>query len=111
MDEATRLIDSGYRCTSNRHRMVSRLDRPDWREHMARDHTRGFRGDPQRNLDEGMKWVAVLGTGAADHYRRVLSRDKIERVPQEVYDRIKRIGAHAGPDDYREIIPAMEASS
>lgn len=34
MDIAT-LIASGYARTSNRHGMVSRIDRPDWREHMA----------------------------------------------------------------------------
>jgi hypothetical protein len=108
MDEATRLIESGYRSVSNRHRMVSRIDRPDWREHMARDHHRGFRGDPQRNLEEGMRWVRALGTGAADHYRRVLSKDTVTMLPQDVFDAVRKAGAGfgwGGVDEYREIVP------
>ena len=109
-EEAARLVASGYRCVSNRHRTLSRLDRPDWREHMARDHTRGFRGDPQRNLDEGMRWVTVLGTGAADHYRRVMSKDTLEMVDKEVYDHVKRASpgfGWGGDDEYREVVPAQ----
>ena len=104
MDEATRLIESGYRSVSNRHRMLSRIDRPDWREHMARDHTRGFRGDAQKNLDEGMRWVDLLGAGAADFYRRVLSKDTLSQIPQDVFDAVKRAGSAGGDDGYREIV-------
>lgn len=107
MDEATRLIESGYRCVSNRHRMVARIDRPDWREHMGREHTRGFRGDPQRNLEEGMRWVDLLGAGAADQYRRVFTKDTIEGVDKDVYDRMKGDprSAQLGADEYRELVP------
>lgn len=111
MDEADRLLASGYRCVSNRHRIVSRLDRLDWREHMAREHTRGFRGDPQKNLEEGMRWVRLLGSGAADYYRRVMSRDQLERIDQEVYMRIKRASpgfGWGGEDEYRDVVPATD---
>lgn len=109
MDEAVRLTASGYRCISNRHRMVSRLDRADWRDHMAREHTRGFKGDPDGNLEQGMKWVAALGGGAADHYRRILSKDTIEQLPKDVYDRIKRDDAQTGPDEYMDVIAREDA--
>ena len=111
MDEATRLIESGYRSISNSSRGVSRLDRPDWREHMAREHTRGFPGDPRKNFDEGMRWVEGLGEGAADYYRSVLSKDKLRNLPQDVYDRIRKAGhgsGWGGLSDYREIIAKTE---
>lgn len=43
--------------------LIARIDRPDWREHMANTHTRG------------MDWVLELGTRAADRYRRSYSKD------------------------------------
>lgn len=59
----------GYRRVSRKYGMLARIDRPDWREHMAGQHVRG------------MEWVDNLGSGAADHYRRVYSRDRIEIDP------------------------------
>ena len=108
MDEATRLIESGYRSISNRHRGASRLDRPDWREHMARNHVDGFPGDPAKNYEDGMRWVTGLGPGAADVYRGVLSTDKLYDLPQDVHDRIRKAGngsGWGGLDDYLDLIP------
>lgn len=96
MDEATRLIESGYRAVSNKHRGVSRLDRPDWLEHMAYRHVEGFRGDPAANLADGMRWATGLGAGAADHYRRCHSGDMIYHLPDDVYDRVRKAGAGSG---------------
>ena len=44
---------------------AARIDREDWREHMASQHS------------NGMKWVLALGDMAADHYRRCFSKDVI----------------------------------
>lgn len=66
------LVDQGYRCTSRRHCIVARVDRPDWREYMARKHSPW---DPE---GEGMAWVNALGASAADHYRRCYTKDKIQ---------------------------------
>jgi len=62
------LIAAGYCVTSRKHCEVSRVDRPDWREYMAKQHAPWCR-------KEGMAWVDAMGVGAEDHYRRVYSRD------------------------------------
>jgi hypothetical protein len=59
----------GYCIVSRRHRIAARIDRPDWREALAK-----LYGD----YEAGAKWVRTLGdTDAADHYRRVMSKDQI----------------------------------
>ena len=62
--------------------MVTRVDRPDWKEHMAREHSPW---DAKRGTDDGPRWVRCLGDGAADHYRRVYSMDSIEGVPEPIF--------------------------
>lgn len=83
---AQKLVDRGYRRVSNTHKHLSRIDRPDWREHMAITHS-------PWSIDEGMAWVHCLGSGAADHYRRCHSGDVItvtektyRMVPQSNFD-------------------------
>jgi hypothetical protein len=84
---AERLIRSGYCPVSNKHFMLSRIDRPDWREHMALKHCGGR--DEEDPFWKAMEWVAMLGEqGAADHYRRCYSKDRITVSP-EVYGRVK----------------------
>jgi hypothetical protein len=56
---------AGYCITSRAATLATRIDREDWREHMADQH-------PQ-----GMDWVKCLGKDAADQYRRVYSKDNI----------------------------------
>lgn len=69
---AAEYIAQGYRVTSNKHRMISRIDRDDWKEYMAKGHS------PWDWEGEGLKWVRILGDrSAADHYRRVYSRDTL----------------------------------
>lgn len=95
--EAKRLIDSGYRCTSNRHRMISRIDRPDWREYMG-----------SRN-GGGAEWVEALGSMAGDHYRRVYSQDILSGIPPAIYEQIKKAGTGSGwggLNEYKEKVSA-----
>lgn len=62
----------GYRRISRKYGMISRIDRPDWKEHLAAKHSPW---DPEA----GMKWVNGIGDGmAADFYRRVHSEDVLE---------------------------------
>jgi hypothetical protein len=64
-------IALGYKCISRRYGIVARIDRDDWLEHMARQHA-------PWSLADGMKWVRALGrAAAADHYRRVYSKDTL----------------------------------
>lgn len=89
---ARQLIEAGYRSTSNRYRRVVRIDRRDWREEMGARHVQGFRGDPEENARTGMRWVAALGHGAGDHYRRCMSRDALEGVPDHIFQAIRKAG-------------------
>ncbi len=88
------LVASGYSPISNSGLILCRLDRPDWREHMADQH------------HGGMEWVNALGAGAADHYRRVYSQDKTvvsSRVYGEVKANINRRYGSNGPTHYLAI--------
>lgn len=69
--EALSLASQGYRRVSTKHQLVSRVDRPDWREYMAMRHC------PHDPEGLGNRWVMCLGKGAADHYRRVYSKDTL----------------------------------
>jgi hypothetical protein len=65
------LLSKGYCRVSIKYGMAARIDRPDWKEHMARQHS-------PWSEKEGMEWVAALGRSAEDQYRRVYSKDVIE---------------------------------
>lgn len=60
---------SGYFVVSGKHNIVARIDRPDWREFMAKEHS-------PWSLVDGFAWA--MSAGAADHYRRCYSQDKME---------------------------------
>ena len=81
---------AGYCIVSNRFRMAARLDRPDWKSHMA------------TTQPDGHAWVRALGDRqAADYYRRCLSEDTIT-VPDSW---VKTLGnSNGGPSDYRTIL-------
>jgi hypothetical protein len=65
-------IKAGYRITSRKYGSVSRIDREDWKEYMAEQHA-------PWDIEEGRRWVKGLGDRvAADHYRRVYSKDHID---------------------------------
>lgn len=90
-------ITAGYAITSRRSRYATRLDRRDWREHMAMKHAPW---DPE---GDGMDWVNALdshGHCAADHYRRCHSNDTII-VPVEWLAKLKNSGQ--GPREYRAL--------
>lgn len=65
------LILAGYCITSRASNGASRIDRPNWQEYMAKQHS------PWDWEGDGMEWVNCLGDRAADQYRRVYSRDHI----------------------------------
>jgi hypothetical protein len=102
MTEGERLAASGYRAVSNKYRMIARLDRPDWLEHMARQYT-------PWSFEEGMRWATGLGEGAADHYRRVYSKDVLENISIEDYNTVRRSGgASHGWGRLTEYLPVIE---
>lgn len=59
------LISQGYRRISNKHGIISRIDREDWVEYLLK----------KTNNDE--KWIKAVGETLEDFYRRVYSKDKI----------------------------------
>lgn len=86
---AEALRRAGYCITSHKHRHVSRIDRPDWREYLAVQHAPW---DPE---GEGMAWVTHMGARAGDQYRRVHSRDSL--VVSEETVRLLQ-SSEGGPD-------------
>lgn len=87
-DQADRVIARGYRKISNNHQMVARIDRPDWREHMASCHS-------PWSFAEGMKWVQCLDNSnpgsAEDYYRRCHSQDR-KTISAQVFRHIPSSG-------------------
>lgn len=68
------LIADGYRRISNSYRHIARIDRPDWKDVLAKS-----MNTTADKLSTETSWE--------DHYRRVHSKDVLE-VPQHVYKRI-----------------------
>lgn len=71
-EEAIRLMAKGYRRTSNKHCILSRVDRWDWQMVIK---------------DRSNPLILLCNGHAADHYRRVFSEDKIT-VSHEVARRV-----------------------
>ena len=71
LTELTAAIKAGYAVTSRASCGASRVDRSDWKEYMAKQHS------PWDATGGGMDWVNWLGNRAADHYRRCYSKDNI----------------------------------
>lgn len=78
----------GYCITSRRGTLATRIDRADWREHMATKHAQGER------------WVKLIGDLAADQYRRVYSQDTI-RIRPEWIGQLPNSGV--GPTEFMQI--------
>jgi hypothetical protein len=96
--EADKLIAAGYRRTSNRYRIVSRIDRSDWVEILARHLHRApadfyVPGEHSPSAD----WC--------DYYRRCLSADGFKGVTSEVFALIPGSGwdstGYTQPEDDR----------
>lgn len=71
-ETAVELTARGYRRVSNKYLTISRVDRPDWKYVLAKTHI------------HGLPWVAMLGKGAPDSYRRGSSKDLMV-VPEDVF--------------------------
>ena len=82
--DAKQLIAAGYCKTSNKYRMVSRIDRPDFVQALA-EHLRRAPADfyvPGEDTVDG---------GWCDYYRRVLSKDTLTVEP-EIFKHIPSSG-------------------
>lgn len=91
-DDVQKLLDQGYCRVSRRHMILSRIDREDWREHMARDHA------PWDWKGDGMSWATR--SGMADHYRRCYSKDWIYVDPTSQVQFLKFPGSADGPGQF-----------
>jgi hypothetical protein len=81
---AKRYMKQGYRRVSRKFCQLSRIDREDWKEHMAKIHI-------PWNFEKGMNWVKCLERqpgSAEDHYRRCYSEDIIT-VDKAISDKVK----------------------
>lgn len=76
----------GYCVISRSSCLAARIDRPDWKQVMADSHV------------NGMDWVRALGNRAADHYRRVQSKDRVV-IPASWL--VKLVNSGDGPTEYR----------
>jgi hypothetical protein len=102
------LIAQGYRVTSIRHRRVTRIDRPDWLEHMAHQMRRSIadftaRGD-----------MYSMG-GWCDHYRRVYSQDHltvpkdyINKIPNSGWDQVSYIWKPGDDESWKTYVPLAD---
>lgn len=75
-EEATAM---GYRRISNTYRLVARIDRPDWLEHMATT----LRRAPADFYVRGRPTLTEVDGGWCDYYRRCHSKDRVTLAPNE----------------------------
>lgn len=83
------LIASGYCRTSNRHRIVSRIDTAQWRDELAM---------AQSPWDPDESHGAGYDRGAADTYRRCHTKDRITIQDEELFKKFP--GSDDGPTIY-----------
>lgn len=88
------LLMSGYCRVSNRHMVIARIDRPDWREVLA---VHFCPHDPEGAMDR------TYSDGAADYYRRCLSDDKRTLTDKALFQMFP--GSSEG---HRHFIPLCE---
>lgn len=82
--QAFRLFHSGYRPISRKHCIIARLDREDWREHMAEQHM-------PWSKEKGLHWVACLGEKSAEsHYLLCYTKEKLT-VSGDIYTNIRKL--------------------
>lgn len=91
---AEELIARGYRRTSNRYRMVSRIDAPDWQRVMAHERSKS-------NPEAALRFIEK-SEHAADMFRTTYSKDSIENVPRDIFKKIP----HSSHDPVGWIDPA-----
>jgi hypothetical protein len=100
--DSHQLIEKGYRRVSNKFKMVSRVDRPDWLDVLfnvrairntivlaqLKDYYRGVDFSGTFSEESVMQEAAMC----ADHYRRCFSKDNIEWLDPEIFKRIPSSG-------------------
>ena len=95
MMDVEALIAAGYARVSNRHRIVSRIDRKDWKKHMAERMYPPEYGHTQK----GYEWIDRIGDrAAANHYRRVYSRDDLSGFTREDFRKFP--ASDGGPTEF-----------
>jgi hypothetical protein len=72
MSKVPNYAQQGYRITSRKHGIISRIDREDWLEFLL-EHYPNWRGK-----NGGLNTSMITELQAADHYRRVFSKDTLE---------------------------------
>lgn len=100
LDRITELKARGYAIVSRRHRHAARIDRPDWKEHMAALHVHGW-PNQEEALQRGRAWVNALGPYAADFYRRCISKDVIT-VAQSYISWLPNSGSPKAATEFRD---------
>lgn len=89
------LAERGYCVTSRAHRMIARIDRPDWKDQLAKE----LRTDYEETLD-APHWK--------DFYRRVLSKDKLYVDEEKVKSIPKSSSCDIGYVDLAKLKPAAK---
>jgi len=85
---AQELVDQGYYPVSNSYRMLHRIDRADWLQHMARH--------MNLTVADFYKHDGTLGERWGEHYCRVHSKDG-KTVDQETYQAVKKLWGSRTP--------------
>lgn len=83
--DPAKLKAMGYRRISNRHRIIARIDEPQWVQIMAEE----LRRAPADFYVPGDKLPAANWD---DYYRRVISRDRVSDIPESVFRQIPLSG-------------------
>lgn len=93
---AKELFSRGYVGLSSKHRIVARIDRANWLEHMA---GRYFRSVADFYVRKGPLNTPTESTGGwGKHYCAVFSEDKVEGIPEAVYKELKALWNSSGED-------------
>ncbi len=98
--DTQKLISQGYRKISNKHRIISRIDKKNWVSIIYEDYfghnnigiykavETFYEGKPIKEFGFMRETVEYEAKLIADHYRRCYSKDTIEDVSIEIFTKI-----------------------
>lgn len=87
---AQRMFDAGYMASSNKYRIGTRIDRPDWVEFMAKKYSRSVADFYMYNNGQLSQSTGHWG----EHYCSVFSKHKIEPLPPAIFKELKRLNSY-----------------